>query len=189
MFFGLIQQSATPQLSPQEQQALTQLADIQLPPAVSPWPPSPLLAAIVIIAIAAIVLSAVLWWRKRRVNAYRRRALRAYLELREQQSDLNTAQVISELNVLLKRTCYSALPTTRKFVSNLHGEPWYEFLQGALPAGDSCSSADIKLWSELEYGPNRSENLNALFNFSRHWILRHDSKRLREFCKPKGGAN
>ncbi len=109
---------------PATSQALSQLRDIHLPPAIGWWPLAPgwwLLTIVILLGMGATIW---LWRRHHRRYAYRRAALLECAQLEQQQH--NTSQWLQALQGLLKRTAMSAYPQAP--IAGLHGRQWLSFL-------------------------------------------------------------
>jgi type II secretory pathway pseudopilin PulG len=149
---------------------LADLKDIHLPPPISAWPPAPgwwLLAALLVIALVAGIA---LWRRHRRRTAYRRAALRALDQLRnEWQPQRNDAQSLRAINQLLKRTALAACP--RSEVAALDGDAWLDFLDRQLRqpvfADPQLRDFGALYRNTIEVEPQR------VFDAAAIWIRRH----------------
>ena len=153
---------------------LSELRDLHLPAAVSPWPPAPgwwiLLALIVLlIVVAGYILAHYSDSRK-----YRRKALAEHSKICSLEGDKERIQNFLEL---LRRTVISATGETHS--ASLQTDEFLNFLQ------ESCSkkslfNCDREKLDQALYSPllgDEIEGLRDLCNLimtdSRNWILDH----------------
>lgn len=155
---------------------LSQLADIHLPDAVSPWPPAPgwwLVAALVLLML-------VLLGRKLLLRMLvRRRLLAALQELdsvyntwqQASQSEANRNQAGLDLlygfNAILKRVALVHFPNAD--LPRLSGHAWLQFLDGVDASREFTTGAGQAL-SDGTYRPVFSADTDALYGLCRRWI-------------------
>ncbi len=156
---------------------LDQLKDIQLPEAVSAWPPAPGWP------ILFIVLSLLLGWlvirmvRNRRYNEYRTAAKKELLAaFSRYKKDNDSLAYLKVCNALLRRTALHHYPDLRGTIAPLVGKQWFEFLDG-------CCSANVflgKMEESLYNAHYRKDDASlsdtetkSLHKSALHWIERH----------------
>ena len=111
-------------------QAPLPLPPLQLPPAISWWPLAP--GWWLLMALAITVISVTIWWLYRRYQSNRdKRAAKQALSnvLAQWQADHNDAQLLQQLNTVLKRLCRHRAPHALP----LSGEAWVAFLNQNKP--------------------------------------------------------
>ncbi len=131
---------------------------------VSWWPPAPGWWFVMMLVIAAAAVAIHRQWRRWRSNAYRRAALR----------ELQTANNVSQIAEILKRTALSAYPRTQ--VARLSGEAWCRWLGAA--AGIDVSepvraSLTSGLFGESSSGDQGLTDRRELATFAADWIRGH----------------
>lgn len=160
--------------SPQMQQLLEQMHDIQAPPPVAWWPPAPgwwILAALGILAVAALVI----WARRRRAfSAYRRQALRELAQLQ----DCAPPLLLAQLNSLLKRTALQAYAPLRRQISGAFGPAWVEWLNARCKQPVFTGAAAEQL-AAGGYAPGEPQDTQALLGAAQRWIAQHQTGRHR----------
>lgn len=123
---------SSPSLPASAPSPLDQLADIHLPPAVSPWPLAP--GWWLLMGLCLLVLVA-LWcvYAHRQRNRYRRVALDQLRQLStDYQRTQDAATYLHALSVLLRRTALTAYPG--RFNASLKGDAWLQWLDDTCPA-------------------------------------------------------
>lgn len=104
----------------------SQLRDIYLPEAVSPWPPAFgwwLLAILIIVAAIGLTVVAV---KRFRAGVYRRQALKDLKQLMENYQGKNPQRTLYQLSTLMKRLALVHYP--RHEVAKLSETAWLQFL-------------------------------------------------------------
>lgn len=165
-------------LSPIEEEALSRLEDIVLPPAIGIWPLSPALWAIISVLGIAIIIAIFITLSIRKKNAYRKIALSRLNTLK---TDRHISVEIKYLRVnqLLKQCCVTAQPTAKDYIANLWGNEFYLFLEHSVPPKKRAHIAkhsDIyNEWQACAYqnSPATEDQLNRFFEFTRRWIQTH----------------
>ena len=111
----------------EQQDPLAQLKDIHLPQAIGWWPPAIGWWLVALILLAVIIFAAIWVWKRYQSQAYRRHAELQLAQIRERfQQQQDRCQLLSELSVLLKRTCITRYGRDR--VAGLVGKEWLQFL-------------------------------------------------------------
>ncbi len=145
---------------------LTQLHDLALPPAIPAWPPAP--AASLLLALLGSAL--LMWARRWRSEAYRRRALAALGEL--ERACAEQPQRLSELPALLKYTALQAWPRER--VAALDGDAWLDFLAGQAPGLDlPAALGELGYWSPQRLAALTPAEREQLLRAAGAWIGQH----------------
>lgn len=158
----------TPAQSPQVQQLLDKMHDIQAPPPVSWWPPAPgwwVLAVLAILALAALV-----WWvRHRRArSAYRRLALREAAQLRDCAPQL----LLPRVNSLLKRIALHAYAPLGGQINGAFGAGWVAWLNARCKHPVITGAAAEQL-AAGGYAPGAAVDRDALLAALNRWIQDH----------------
>lgn len=152
-----------PQQSPPD--PLAQLKDIQLPDAVSAWPPAPgwwILAAVILMLAIWVCLIAV---KRKKQNRYRQHALHEIQQLS------NPETTLTDINALLKRVALVAYPDQP--VAALNGDQWVNFLYR------SCPQLGGNTFMLLAQGPYQNPSnisvadIEALKSHCITWIKKH----------------
>ena len=149
---------------------LQQLRDIHLPQPISVWPLAPgWYVTAVIVGILVVVLGAYLYRVWRRLKR-RRTILRELHQLKSQQGDRETAEIIADLSGLLKRVAIYCFP--KHAVAGLIGKAWLQFLNDKGRTQD-FSQTEGELLVSAAY--QKSENINPekLFVLVEKWIRRN----------------
>ncbi|WP_444941395.1 DUF4381 domain-containing protein [Microbulbifer sp. ZKSA004] len=162
-------QSPTPQApSPEAQELLSQLRDIQEPNAVNWWPPAPgwwMLAVLILVCVAA----AALWWRQRRKkierNRYRVEAASLLAAVNTEEAD-----AVPEINEILKRVAVTTYSRTE--CGNLIGTAWVEFLKKSAPL-ECPSDAQQALIENLYRGSCDPDKNRVLQEYAILWVKQH----------------
>jgi len=131
------------------------LRDIHAPNAVSWWPLSPLMWALIVLAIAGLV--ALGWWlyQRRRAGRFYREAMSTLASIEQQyQRDRDLRRHLCEMSHFLRRLLISRLDTSQ--VSRLRGENLCEFLNAILHRSGQkhlvyFSSADFRSMDKVLY--------------------------------------
>lgn len=144
--------------------SLDRMHDIVVPEPVSWWPPA--VGWYVVFAVMFLIASylAYLAWRRWKLNAYRREALRA----------LEQATTVCAISTLLRRTALAVAP--RQVIAAQLGSDWPNWLQ------TRCSiSMSHEVSQQLTVGPYEPTTdpalLNELKQYAAAWIKHHDSVR------------
>lgn len=148
---------------------LAQLRDIQLPDAISPWPPAPgwwIMTLFIIVVIFALIYWLKKTWDKRR---YRQAALQQLNNLKTYVDQPNV--YLQHLNSLLKRTAITAMPTA--LVAPLNGQQWLLFLDRS----GSTTQFTQGVGKVLASGPYQpivdKINIDELESLCQEWIKKH----------------
>lgn len=152
------------------QDPLAKLHPLREPEAIGMWPPAPgwwLLAGVLLAALAATVI----WlYRRRKANAYRRRALRQLESLHAQLArDDDTLAYAQSVNALLKSAALAAFPT--RDIAALHGRDWLSFLEASAPGASFDTDFTVAVYS----GDTRRIDVQRLHRQARRWLVRHRS--------------
>lgn len=156
-------------MTPEMQNALNQLNDIALPPAIGWWP----LAFswwILLLSVTSILIG-IAWYirEQRRRNAYRKQAL-SQLEqiMHSPQSD---SEKIQHINRLLKQVALTAYGRAR--VAQLQQTQWLQFLKhnaNYIQQPERLGHAVL-----LGYGPQQEakQELTLFYQYAKRWIKGH----------------
>ena len=146
---------------------LAGMQGLDLPPAVSPWPPAPgWWALLLLLLLLAFTLGR---WRYRR-GALRRAALAelAAIEAAHRRRDDGRA-LARDLSRLLRRLALARHPRGR--VAGLQGSAWLDFLDHCL-GGHQFRSGPGRVLASLPYGGSAPLDADALLALVRRWIER-----------------
>ena len=151
--------------------ALQQMKGIDLPAAVSPWPPAPGWWGLLVILLLAGAALARRRWRQR---ALRRAAMataeRLYSDYRRHRDQ---TELVKGLSILLRRTALARHPRQR--VAGLEGDAWLAFLDqtGGAP-GAGFRDGPGRVLTTLPYGADEAADVENLMALVRRWI-RHNT--------------
>ncbi|AWF81856.1 hypothetical protein BTJ40_14040 [Microbulbifer sp. A4B17] len=162
-------QSPAPQApSPEAQELLSQLRDIQEPTAVNWWPPAPGWWILAVLILACLV-AATLWWRQRRKKAERNRYR---LEAASLLATVDVEQVgaVPEINEILKRVAVTTYSRTE--CGNLISTAWIEFLKKSAPL-EFPIDAQQALLENLYRGSCDPDKNRALQEYAILWVKQH----------------
>ena len=153
------------------QDPLAELRDIHLPAPPDLWPPAPgwWIAAVLIIGV--ILYGLYLGYKIWRRNAYRRQAV-VELEALFKTTDTQDAELLANLNALLKRVALSRFP--REEVANLSGESWVAYLDSKI-SGHEFTMGPGQVLIDGPYSNHDNAQINRadLERVSKLWILSH----------------
>lgn len=149
--------------------AALQLRDIHLPPAPDFWPLAPgwwVVAAVLVLLIGGAAFIA---WRRYRVRARERQALRELADIEGAFRQDRTPEKLARISVLLRRIALSRFP--RRQVAALTGHAWLGFLdesggQGRFAAGPGQVLAGLPYQRSLP----ADLDLDALMALVREWV-------------------
>ena len=149
--------------------ALVQLRDIQLPPALSAW--WPLAPGWYVLALLAIlIVSGIGVFLYRTINKRRRQQQwQAYLQTikNNYQHTQDATRTLRELSILIRRIMLIHYP--RQQIAALHGQAWLEFLDHTV----SCQQFSQGVGKILLQGPYQADcstDLSEFFNFLNSWL-------------------
>ena len=195
ILIGLNKLRAQSPISPEEQQLLAQLVDIQLPERIGWWPPS--LALIVVICMCFLILAGLSltlrnYWLK---NLYRRHATRALENIQTDGKCRSPSELISEFNVILKRCCITGIPESKRHISTLWGDDFYQFLISSIKQtqldSESLDAMKLRLF-DIQYANSEmsSHHLNTAqpvletySNFALMWVKTHKRRLIRHLLE------
>ncbi|GAB2889701.1 DUF4381 domain-containing protein [Microbulbifer echini] len=154
--------------SPETQELLAQLHDIQEPPPVSWWPPAPgwwLLALL----IFAFLLGLTLWLHRKKKQAERNRYRKEAVALLE---TINTQkpEAAEEINEILKRVAVTTFSRAR--CGNLTGNAWLKFLQNSALL-EPPHQVHAVLLEELYRGTSEPESSQVFCQYAIQWVQQH----------------
>lgn len=155
-------------MTPQQQQVLAQMNDIQIPDAIGWWPPSHLML-VVIVGLSGLVIW-MLWyqWVRYRSNLYRKEGVQL---LKQQLGSVPSQQEkILLINTVLKQVAITNFG--RHKVASLTGQPWLDFLQSTSIYMDQPSHLAETLRSA--YGPEVDPiHFSEFLDYAEAWIKGH----------------
>lgn len=149
-----------------EQDPLSQLRDIHLPPSGGFWPPAPGWWLLLVIAIALAVLAFVLVRRKLHRNRWLKTAM-AELALLEQTAT-EDSHWFSTLNRLLKRSARIRYPERRP--ESLSGDAWIDFLLETAPKDRIASRPVVEAIVNSSWQPTPRGRPADAVAFARVWL-------------------
>ncbi|AAU90824.1 MULTISPECIES: DUF4381 domain-containing protein [Methylococcus] len=140
------------------------LRDIHLPPPVGGWPPAPgwYLAPLLVLAL---ILTLWIAWRRLIRNPFRAALLRE-LAVIEASDELEPAEKIARVSILLRRACLTLYP--REDVAGLTGPAWLERLDAVL-GGRQFRDGPGRCLIDAPYRPGGAVQLDVLFALCRSW--------------------
>jgi len=158
--------------SPEAQELLAQLHDIQEPAPVSWWPPAPGWWVLILLLLLCF-LGIILLTRYRRKKAARNRyRLEAITLLEAVNIDKPTAT--AEINEILKRVAVTTFGRAR--CGNLTGTHWLDFLESCI-SQECPPGARQALLEQLYRGTFDPANNQALCEYAIDWVKMHDLHR------------
>ncbi|WGL17281.1 DUF4381 domain-containing protein [Microbulbifer bruguierae] len=158
-----------PQLTPEMQELLNQLKDIQEPAPIGWWPPAPGWWITAGIVISLVVAAALVIMRLRQIQhrkLYRTEGARLVNAV-----DTAAPRAVEEINTLLKRV--AVVTFGRRRCAALTGRGWVDFLQetGQQPMPDTAARALTEsLYTSLS--PAESD-VTALQQYAVEWVRSH----------------
>lgn len=166
-------------LSPDVQQALSQLRDIQLPPPVSFWPLAPgyylLLLMLLLIALGVYLI-----YKHREQNRWRRNALTQLKEIEDRFRENNQKRVLAaQLNTLLKsvvlarqaRLSITSTQASAKECAGLSGTAWVDYLCSvSLKDKQPVNQAALHCLRDAPYQPAPDFDTASLLEEAKRWI-------------------
>lgn len=149
-----------------EQDPLSQLRDIHIPPPEGFWPPAPGWWIVLLLVIG--LAGAVTVWihRRRQKNAWYRTARRELDRLADRGA--GTSQWFEELNALLKQSALARYPDRQP--QALTGSGWVDFLLETSPADPVASRPVVTAMAESCYQPSPTCTPEEAIRFARVWI-------------------
>ncbi|BFM06960.1 DUF4381 domain-containing protein [Halioxenophilus aromaticivorans] len=156
---------------------IAELRDIILPETLHSYWLAPGWIIIIAVVLLAAAGAALLWYRRNKLNQYRRQAV-ALIEdwLKHQNPNASvTASQLAELSALLKRVALHS--GERAEIARLYGSHWAEFLRAKAPG--AISDDNLTLLSEGEYQASiRTEtNCQQLAQQCQRWVQEHRAGR------------
>ncbi|MFA0811958.1 DUF4381 domain-containing protein [Microbulbifer epialgicus] len=164
----LRKQQQLPTPSPEAQELLAQLHDIQEPPPVSWWPPAPGWWILALLGVICLIGAYLLVWRQRKKAARNRYRVEAITLL--EAVDINRPTATAEMNEILKRVAVTTFGRAR--CGNLTGSQWLNFLQSSAPV-ECPPGARNALLEQLYRGTSDPENNSALCQYAIAWVKGH----------------
>lgn len=141
------------------------IRDIQLPDAISFWPPAPGWWGLLLLLLLVITVGLYLWYRHGRL---RRAALVELNELqRRHAGEGDLAALTMGLSTLLRRVVLAKEP--RRQVAGLVGSDWLAYLD-ARGTTTEFSSGQGRVLVSLPYGSDEEVEVEALLSLVQRWI-------------------
>lgn len=165
------QNPQSPPLTPEMQELLTQLKDIQEPAAIGWWPPAPGWWLAVVILLSLMVIAGLAILRLRHKQQQRRYRTEGVHLLRA--VDIKNPRAVEEINILLKRV--AVVSFGRRRCAALTGQRWVDFLQRT--AGEDLPAPARRALLEGLYRSDASgEGVPTLRDYAIRWVNQHDSE-------------
>ncbi|MDI9245866.1 DUF4381 domain-containing protein [Marinobacter sp. CHS3-4] len=149
-----------------EQDPLSQLRDIHIPPPDGFWPPAPGWWILLLVILCLIAGMVVLLRRRKQKNAWHRAANRDLGRLVNRAAV--TSQWFNELNALLKRSAMARYPERRP--ESLSGNAWIDFLLETSPKDRIASRPVVTSLVESCYQPVPSCSTDDAVRFAQLWL-------------------
>ncbi len=147
-------------------QAELPLRDVQIPAAISWWPPAIGWWILAILIPLSLYLLFRLYRRLTRKTALK--AAKKYFKVLQQDTDLNEQEKLQALSTLMRRTAISLYP--RNDVAGLVGSEWLSFLDNSMPTAQFSSKTGQLLTDALYRSPTKLESLTPLFALCATWL-------------------
>ncbi len=163
---------ASQQIDP-AQALLSQLHEIKTPAPIGAWPPAVGWWVVVITSTLFIASISYFLLSRHVKNRYRKIALEKLANIQVAKETTN-ANLIAEINGLLKQVFFTAYPGSRNNISSLFGESWYKQLVSTIDSKklDKCNYP-YEQWANAQYSANGELNRDDLFQFAKSWIQLH----------------
>lgn len=147
--------------------ALAQLKDISLPPAIGWWPLAPSWYVVIFLVLSVTVVVSYLLY-KRHLNSLAKKKALLLLKVYQQnyERDHNAQLASSHISELLKRVALVYFPRTK--VASIYGDAWVDFLNQSSKGIDFYPVKSMLLDSPFKTA--ESVNLQPLFNCAELWI-------------------
>ncbi|HKK55478.1 DUF4381 domain-containing protein [Marinobacter sp.] len=149
-----------------EQDPLSQLRDIHIPPPEGFWPPAPGWWFVLLLVIGLAIAITVWLRRRRQKNAWYRIARRRLDRLAE--GAAGTSRWFNELNSLLKQSALARYPDRQP--QSLSGSGWVDFLLETSPADPAASRPVVSAMVASCYQPSPTCPTDDAIRFARVWI-------------------
>lgn len=150
---------------------LANLHPLREPAAIGLWPPAPGWWLLGGMLLAALVAAAIWLYRRRRANAYRRRALRQLENLEARLArDRDALTYAQSVNALLKSAALTAFPA--RDIAALHGRQWLSFLERTAPG----TTFESDFTAAVYRGDAQRLDTRQLHGEARRWLVRHRSE-------------
>ncbi len=158
------------------QDPLSALRDLHLPPVTGFWPPA-IGWWLVAILLCALLGYLFYLWKKR--SEARRPALAA-LQTLEQISTSNDSEIfkLQQLSVLLRRFALNCFE--RSQVAGLNGDSWLVFLDDHLPGSHFCNGGGRPLATAPYQEINSEFDIDSMIDLVKQWIVHNDSSRTKQ---------
>ena len=111
------------------------------------------------------------WVKQYRNNAYRRQAIKKLDQLIRNTNEIGLSQQVTEVLTVLKLVAVQTYG--RKEVANLHGKPWFSFLDSKVKSHSFSEFEPIISKSVYQCIPMGVDELTAFKNLSKIWIRKH----------------
>jgi hypothetical protein len=147
-------------------QAELPLRDVQIPAAISWWPPAIGWWILAILIPLSLYLLFKLYRRLTRKTALK--AAKKYLQALQQDTSLSELEKLQALSKLMRRTAISLYP--RNDVAGLVGSEWLTFLDKSMPAAQFNSATGRLLTDSLYRSPSKLDALAPLFALCASWL-------------------
>jgi hypothetical protein len=171
---------------------LSDLADIHLPPPVSPWPPAPLWWMLAALVLGLIAYACLVWFRRWQLLQRQQHALdeirqaRALWQQTADKETIATPALLHTCNSVLKRVALVHYPETT--VASLNGSRWLAFLDQS-GGTDKFSQGPASLLADGGYRRTiaaDADAVTALTTVTEQWIERqYRQKRRSAASKPE----
>lgn len=148
------------------------LADIHLPPEPGYWPLAPGWWIVISIILLVLILSWFLYRKKKR-EAYRKKALHEFKQLQQQFSETQKIdEFLQATSLLLRRTAFTAQP--KNFDPALKGDAWLQWLDNYCPKLTTTFSSGVgKALIVGQYQKAPTIPIDAFVNLVEEWIANH----------------
>ncbi|BCG66000.1 MAG: hypothetical protein methR_P3872 [Methyloprofundus sp.] len=142
------------------------LRDVQIPAAISWWPPAIGWWVLAILIPLSLYLLFRLYRRLTRKTALK--AAKKYFKVLQQDTELSELEKLQALSKLMRRTAISLYP--RNDVAGLVGNQWLNFLDNSMPTPQFSSDTGRLLTDSLYRSPTKLEALTPLFALCATWL-------------------
>lgn len=155
-------------------QAELPLRDVQIPEAISWWPPAIGWWVLAVLIPLCFYLVFRLYRRLTRKTALK--SAKKYLQALQQDTNLSEQEKLQALSKLMRRTAISLYP--RADVASLVGDAWLQFLDGSL--SEPQFTSDIgRLLTEALYRPAmQPQSLTPLFTLCANWLAQQKEPKI-----------
>ncbi len=160
-----------PQMQDPKAALLAQMEDVITPDGIGAWPPAPGWWLLVILAILSVFAATRFALKKIRAQRYRKVALVTLDAIVAEKDNVSGPEKIMQV---LKRTFFTAYPSSREHVAGIYGEQWLTLLQKTskkpVHIHDISTIVETTLYGKAECDRKVFNDFAAL---AKNWVRDH----------------